>query len=161
MLSKKALLFICFAIFFTTNLLGQETTVASGGNISSSSGSVSYSLGQAVSGGISNSNGTNFIGIQQPYEIFVALNISDSDINLVLNTYPNPTSDILKLSIENNQLKELSYSLFDSNGKNILSSSLFGNQSEIDMTPFSKGIYYLNINNKTSKLIKTFKIIKI
>lgn len=61
--------------------------------------------------------------------------------------YPNPTKDILKLDIVNlNTLNSYNVKLFSIEGKVLKSLSLIGNKNSIDLSDFTQGIYYIDVN---------------
>jgi len=99
-------------------------------------------------------------GVQQPFEISAVLGVDDLlGINLSLVAYPNPTTDFLNLTIANLNYKNLSYQLFDINGRLLAQKKLENNSNEITMKQFPSALYFLKIFNN-QKLVKLFKIIK-
>ena len=81
------------------------------------------------------------------------------NINLNVSTYPNPTTDFLLLKVEYEDLKKLSYQLYDTNGKLLESKKLIGDETNIDMSNLLAATYFLKVTQKNKEL-KTFKIIK-
>ena len=65
--------------------------------------------------------------------------------------YPNPTKNILNI----NSSLEITYSLYDFTGKVLISNS---SESEINLTNYSNGVYFLTIDYNGIKFNK--KIIK-
>ena len=101
-----------------TGLQAQTSINATGGNASGSGGSVSYSVGQVVYTNNTGTNGSVAQGVQQPYEISVVTAIEEAKgINLSVTAYPNPTTDYLTLSISAFDISNVSYQLYDMNGK--------------------------------------------
>lgn len=156
---KQKLLIITslFVSSFSFTAIAQQATVASGNNAIGSGGSSSYTVGQIVYTTNVGSNGSVSQGVQQPFEIST-LGI-DEYPNINLTAYPNPTSDMLTLSVENHDADNLHYQLFDISGKLIKTDKLVGNQTQINMSSNASGAYFLNITEE-SKKIKTFKIIR-
>ena len=74
-------------------------------------------------------------------------------------TYPNPTTDYVVLKITDTALENLQYTLFDVNGKTIVSKKITTSSTEITMKNYSIGMYLLKLTKKNQP-IKTFKIIK-
>jgi hypothetical protein len=136
----------------------QQATTATGGNASGSGGTVAYSVGQIVYTTNTGTTGSVAQGVQQPYEIY-ALGIDDNSINLALTAYPNPTTNFLQLSIEGDQLQDLSYQLFDLSGKLIESKKITSNTQTISMETLPNATYFLKVMNNSTE-VKTFKIIK-
>jgi len=143
-----------------TGLQAQESVNATGGNASGSGGSVSFSVGQVVYIINTGTNGSVAQGVQQPFEISVVTGLEEAKgINLMISAYPNPTTNYLQLQVESEKLKDLSYQLFDTNGKLLETKKIEGNQTSIIMSNLVPAIYFLKIiqNNKE---VKSFKIIK-
>ena len=157
----KRFFLVILLLFFVglIQLLAQEAIPASGGEASGSGGSASYSVGQVVYTTSTGTNGSVAQGVQQPYEISVVSGLEKFNINLNVSTYPNPTTDFLLLKVEYEDLKKLSYQLYDTNGKLLESKKLIGDETNIDMSNLLAATYFLKVTQKNKEL-KTFKIIK-
>ncbi len=161
-MKKKKMVFVCcFLLLIATALNAQNHTDASGGNVSGSGGTASYSVGQIDYTTIKGSGGIATEGVQQPLEIFEVISgideVSSADVKAVV--FPNPTSSYVELQLGNTIKGQLNYELFDQNGSYITQESISGNVSMINMTSLTSGIYFLKVIN-SSKIIKTFKIVK-
>lgn len=140
--------------------LAQEAISASGGNASGSGGSVSYSVGQLVYTSNTGTSGSVAQGVQQPYEISVMTGIEETKgITLQCSAYPNPTAGHLKLKVENYKTDNLTYRLYDIDGRLLENKKIDGDETSISMETLTSSAYFLKVisNNKE---IKTFKIIK-
>lgn len=148
------------SISFVTNSYAQESIVVTGGKGTGSGGAASYSVGQIADIQLRGSGGSAQQGIQQPYEIATLSNDKFDEISLVMTAFPNPVIDELNLIVVNNKFEDLSYNLFDINGR-ILSkaSNITSSETKVPMQGLAQGVYFLSVNNN-SKAIKTFKIIK-
>lgn len=71
-----------------------------------------------------------------------------------LKIYPNPTTDILNLDLQ----EEATLSVFDISGKQLLTQKANGN-TQLNLSAFAKGIYVLKIVNDNTET-KTLKIVK-
>lgn len=143
-----------------TGLQAQTSVNATGSNASGSGGSVSYSVGQVVYTTNIGTNGSVAQGVQQPYEISVVTGIEEAKgINLLVSAYPNPTTDYLTLSIDEFDISNLSYQLYDINGKLLQSEKITGNQTSIVMSNLVPANYFVKVI-QSNKEVKTFKIIK-
>jgi hypothetical protein len=141
-------------------LQAQEVIPATGGNASGSGGLASYSVGQVVYQSYTGTSGSISEGVQQSYEIAVVTAVKETKgINLSVTAYPNPTTDYLTLSINEFDISNLSYQLFDMQGKLLQSEKITGNQTSIVMSNFIPASYLLKII-EGKKEVKTFKIIK-
>ncbi len=143
-----------------TTLQAQQSVNAAGGNASGSGGSVSYSLGQAFYQTYAGTTGTVAEGVQQPYEIFVVTAIEEANgISLSMAAYPNPTSGILTLTINGIYVLDLSYQLYDMQGKLLENRKISGIRTSIVMSNLLPAAYFVKVIQGNNE-VKTFKIIK-
>ena len=157
-LKLSALLFLGLGL---TGLQAQTSVNATGGNASGSGGSASYSVGQVAYTTNTGTNGSVSEGVQQPFEISVVTGIEEAkDIFLNVSAYPNPTTDYLELKVENLQLSELSYKLYDISGKVYQNKEIGNSITKIEMQNLPQGIYFIKVIDTKNKEFKTFKIIK-
>jgi hypothetical protein len=141
-------------------LQAQQVVTTSGGNASGSGGSASYSVGQVVYTTNGNSNGSVAQGVQQPYEIFIVTGIEEAKgISLEIMVYPNPATDFIKLKIENYDVQNLRYQLYDINARLLQDNKIVGNETDIVMSNYVSATYFLKVTDN-NKGVKTFKIIK-
>ena len=70
--------------------------------------------------------------------------------NRSIKVYPNPTKDYLYLQTE--PVTNVSYSFFDSMGRNIIQGRITQNIESIDLRELVNGIYYLKIENEVLKV---------
>ena len=104
---------ILCSIFFTLfSANAQQATVTSGGNATGTGGTSSYSVGQIAYTIITGAGGSINQGVQQPYEFFTLGNDDFPEIQLTMTVYPNPTTSLIKLNIQNYGLENLNYELF-------------------------------------------------
>ncbi len=162
---KGSLLFpFCFLIlmflFSISTTHAQEVIPTTGGNASGNGGSVSYSVGQVVYTTNTGTSGTISQGVQHPYEISVITGIDDPfGIQLTCTAYPNPVSDYLTIEIKDYKNEDLSYLLYDINGRIIDSKQMTANRTTISMANLLPATYFLKIINKQTE-VKIFKIVK-
>ena len=138
-------------------LQAQVSVNAAGGDAASDGGSVSFSVGQVVFGANAGTNGSVTEGVQQPYEISV-LSVAEQTENISLSAYPNPSTDYLYLTTSD-EISNLSYQLFDMNGRLLKSEKIIGNQTNINMQGLVLATYFVKVN-QGNKTVKSFKIIK-
>ena len=156
-LKLSALLLLSLGL---TGLQAQTSVNATGGNASGGGGSVSYSLGQVVYTTNTGTNGYVAQGVQQAFEISVVTAIEEAKgINLTVTAYPNPTTDYLTLRIGEFDISNLTYQLYDINGKLLQNEKITGNQTSIAMSNLVPAIYFVKVI-QGNKEVKTFKIIK-
>ena len=155
---KTALAFIVLLI--SGNQYSQSSVLSSGGDFKSSKASFSYSVGQIlISQNLSNSTslfGENIIlshGVQQ-----VFLQTCDRSTKVEIIATPNPSSGIVTLNLINWDEKQIQYNVFDALGKSILSSSISNDQSKLDLSFLSSGMYIISLGYHCGSL-SSFKII--
>lgn len=158
---KIKITIILFLSFFSVVLMqAQESIPATGGVVSGSGGSVSFTIGQNTYRPISGTNGTVIQGIQQPYEISTVTAIEDTDgISLEYLVYPNPTGGLVKLVIEPFDHKNFRFQLHSTNGTLLQDEKVENRETEISMDNLSPSIYFLRIL-KDNINMKVFKIVK-
>jgi len=85
-----------------------------------------------------------------------ALGIESNELEKGIEIYPNPTSGILKINFKNSTDKS-EIEIFNSIGQNVFKNNI-SNQTEINISTFSNGIYLMKIKNGQNVVTK--KIIK-
>ena len=139
----------------------QQGAVPAGGDAQSASGSLAYSVGQVSYVAIQGEAGSANPGLQQPN--LSATVATDEPQELTgISVYPNPTQDQLFLEVADkasSSINELSWQLFDMQGKLILQDQLMQDKSSIPMNTYHDGMYMLRIYNAEKKSI-SFKIFK-
>ena len=134
-----------------------NAVVTSGGDLTGSGGSASYTIGQTIYTTVG-TNETATQGIQQAIEVNVNGVDEFKDISLI-SVYPNPTDAYLNLKIENQPIDPLYFLMSDMTGKQLMSQSINQNSTLIDLKPLSAGNYLLTVYNEKQTL-KSFSIIK-
>lgn len=93
----------------------------------------------------------------------VNLNISIATVGLEnldlaskFNVYPNPTSSLINIVYDQSTLLDYRVVFMDVNGKILIGNK---NLKTIDITNYSEGIYYLEIESEGRKFTK--KIVKV
>jgi len=159
MKNKTLYLILFFGLGFLETQ-AQEAILSSGGYASGSGGSSSYSLGQMVYATYTGTNGSMANGVQQPFEISMVTALEEAKgTNLSVLAYPNPTTDLLSLTVDDFEVSNLSYYLYDINGRLLERKKIKGNQTSIVMSNLAQATYFLRVTNGKNA-VKTFKIIK-
>lgn len=164
MQNKKLNLIVLFLLgMCLTGLHAQESIPASGGNVSGSKGSASYSIGQVVYTTISGINGIVPQGVQQTYSISATASPELSrNISLNFAAYPNPASDLLTLKIiktDDFSFGIYSFRLYDSNGKLLQIGKTINLETSISLAGLSSSLYLLKVFN-SDKEVASFNLIK-
>ena len=161
---KKKILTLCCCILGlgSTTLFAQQGNVAAGGNSSGTGGSVSFSMGQILYAAPSGTTHNLIQGLQQPYEISdisTGIGEKEAGISLVASVFPNPSVDKFTLKVETGKWKNLSYSLYDANGKLLSSNTVGSAETQIEVAYLAAAHYFLKVSDGNQE-IKNFKIIK-
>ena len=89
-------------------------------------------------------------------EVSNCYNVTVSSINNIeagnINIYPNPTNG--RLIIENGQSKIGEVIIYDMNGKKLSTFNFQLSTLEIDLSDYANGIYFIEVNKTTHKIIK-------
>ena len=156
---KKTIISSAFIFFGLGYLHAQENPIASGGDATGSGGTVAYSVGQVVYTNNTDASGTVSQGVQQAYEIFT-LGIKETELNIFLSVFPNPTANNLTLQTSDYNNEKLSYQLFDVQGQLLNNGQVTAQQTQINTASLPPATYFVNITNQANKKIQSFKIIK-
>jgi len=158
---KKGKLIVLLLLGISLSILNaQEVVPVTGGNATGSGGTANYTVGQIVYTTNSGTNGTSSQGVQQPFEISVVTMVEEArDISLEIVAYPNPATDFVRLKIENYEVDNLRYQLYDINGTLLISNNIEGIETDISLQAFKPSTYFLKVI-QLNKEIKIFKIIK-
>jgi hypothetical protein len=77
----------------------------------------------------------------------------------MVSAYPNPTKEFLNLKVENYNVENLSYQLFDIQGKLLESKKIESKETSIVTSNLVPATYFLRVI-ESNREIKTFKIVK-
>lgn len=153
-MKKKTLL--VFSLLTTLLVSAQEVVTTQGETYSVTSGSIDFTLGEVVIN--TGTDGTNDItqGFHQTNWNFLGMENHSQDY--VVTIFPNPTEDVL--NIQTSEFKDVTYSLYDSQGKLALKDKLSAELTPIKVSQLAPGSYSLTLNIGTQNL-KTFKLVKL
>lgn len=160
------IMFFAFSLFClqASNSYAQSGVVSVGGDQNGAGYSISFSVGQVdYIPSFQAGSGSVNAGIQQPFEFFTSTGVKETgnkDLSFFSSVYPNPTDEYVTLQIEGMSLKNLSYQLYDMQGKLLMENSIDGNLNKISLSDLPNAMYFMkilhqNIPFKTIKIIKT------
>lgn len=92
-------------------------------------------------GGVAFFNSTNVNGV----------GVEELNLENQISVFPNPASNLLTIMIDDAELSEITISMIDLLGKQILVNQTFNKQITIDVSTFSKGIYFIKIEKGNKK----------
>lgn len=138
-------------------VLAQQSVNSSGGDLSSGSGSVAYSVGQVFFSNYSTSDGMVSKGVQQPLEVYT-LGIED-EFEASFTMYPNPVEDRLHIQLLSASHQQLNYSLYSMTGRLLKKGELESDLTVVPLNHLSTGTYLLQLSSQNQQVF-TKKIIK-
>jgi len=150
---KNTLLFLTLLI--TLSATAQEVVATQGDSYSNGTANIDFTIGEVVIN--TGTDGTNDItqGFHQTNWNF--LGVEDHAPSYEATIFPNPTSEVL--NIRTSTFENVTYTLYDAQGKMVMQDKLLANQTPIQVSQLAPGAYSLILNSETQKL-KTFKLIK-
>lgn len=137
----------------------QQSVNASGGDASGSGGTIAYSIGQVAYNSNSNTVGSVSQGVQNAYEIYM-VGITETEDDISLSLFPNPTVDNLILQINNYNNEKLYFELYDMQGKLLDKGNITAQKTKIKTASLQPAIYIINIISSENKKTQSFKLIK-
>lgn len=137
------------------SVYSQEVVSTQGETYSSPNAIIDFTVGEVVINTVS--DGTNNItqGFHQSNWNFVGLENHTPSFEAII--FPNPTSEVL--NIRASAFENVTYTLYDAQGKLIVKDKLTAEQTLIPVSQLATGSYSITLNNPTQNL-KTFKLIK-
>lgn len=144
-----------FSLFATLSASAQEVVSTQGASYSNTSGSIDFTIGEVIIA--TGTDGTNDItqGFHQSNWNFLGL--EDHLPSYEATIFPNPTENVL--NIQTNSFENVTYTLYDAQGKLVLQDKLTAEQTPIQVSHLAPGNYSITLKNATQNL-KTFKLIK-
>jgi hypothetical protein len=91
-----------------------------------------------------------------PYSVATTTGLELTDISL-LTVYPNPTKDVLVLTT--GELKNLTMTLTNEAGQQLLSAPVRDSETRIDFSRYASGLYHLTLTQGEA-IVKSFSIVK-
>jgi len=154
----KHYLFILLMLLYSTSLQAQEVVTTAGSYGETTSGSLSWTIGEPVIETLTDGTNTLTQGFQQSKLTVTAIN--DLKVpGIELSVYPNPTNSFLSIDVKTDKQRDLLLSLFDLNGKLILQKKMAGNKQTIRMQNYKPATYILKVT-EANKEIRTYQIVK-
>jgi hypothetical protein len=137
----------------------QEAIPVSAGEATGSGGAANYTVGHVFYSTNTSTTGGVSQGVQQAFEFQTLSNPGLTTVKVTAVSYPNPTKDFITLKITDTAINNLRYTLFDVNGKAIVSDVIATSSTQIQMKHLSTGAYVLKVSQK-NKPLKLSKITK-
>ncbi len=158
-MKKNALLLL--TLITTLSVSAQEVVSTQGDSYSNANGSIDFTIGEVVIN--TETDGTNDLtqGFHQTNWNF--LGVENHTPNYEATIFPNPTEDVL--NIRTSTFENVTYTLYDAQGKLVMQNILSGEQTPIQVSQLAPGSYSLTLNKPMREHqdlpLKTFKLIKL
>lgn len=149
---------LLFGGFISAQSVAPEVVGSAGEHFENATYQMDWTVGEVAIETYSNATYTLTQGFHQnTYTVTAIENPTSQDVRMT--AYPNPASDFI--TIENTEDSNMEYSivLTDINGKTYLIEKYFDSKKKINLSKYSKGIYFINVKSG-NKTIKSFKVIK-
>lgn len=146
---------VLFSLFASIAVSAQEVVATQGEYYSNTSASIEFTMGEVIIN--TGNDGTNELtqGFHQTNWNF--LGVDDFVPDYQATIFPNPTQDIL--NIKASVFENVTYSLYDAQGKLVMQNILFKEQTSIQVSQLFPGDYSLTLKSET-QILKTFKLVK-
>ena len=143
------------ALSSTLATTAQEIVATQGDSYSNTSMQINFTIGEIIINTESDGVNTLTQGFHQTNWNFVGLENHTPEYEATI--FPNPTSDIL--NIRTSTFENVTYTLYDAQGKLILQDKLSSEQTPIKVSQLAPGNYSITLTNEIQNL-KTFKLVK-
>ncbi len=141
-------------------LFAQQGTTAAGGEIQSSFGEISYSIGQLSNGAFSTASGSMYEGLQQPYEIVVTNTTNWGDqLGIQITAFPNPVNDQLQLTFNQDPPENCRIHCINAAGLTVFTQEVDQLKTALSMHELTPGYYFLTVVS-SGTLLSSITIIK-
>jgi len=154
---------VLFSFFASLAVSAQEVVSTQGDSYSNASVNIDFTIGEVIID--TGTDGTNDLtqGFHQTNWNF--LGVEDFAPNYEAIIFPNPTEDVL--NIRTSTFENVTYTLYDAQGKLVMQNILSAEQTPIQVSQLAPGAYSLELifeegNKGTQSLSnrKTFKLVK-
>lgn len=133
--------FVLFSLLTTISASAQEVVSTQGDSYSNASANIDFTIGEVIID--TGTDGTNDItqGFHQTNWNF--LGVEDFAPDYEATIYPNPTQDVL--NIKTSSFENVTYTLYDAQGKLVMQDILSGEQTPIQVSQLAPGAYSLEL----------------
>jgi len=138
--------------------MAQQVVATAGGTLGNSNGTISYTIGEGVAQTLTKGDKTLTQGFHQTNISIIPVS-KMKDLDFSISVFPNPTSDMVTVKVDKEDISGIQYLLFDMHGKLITQKNLEGNETTVYVNQLATGFYFLKVQSGAKEL-RTFKIIK-
>ena len=154
---------VLFSLFVAISVSAQEVVATQGDSYSNASANIDFTIGEVIIDTGTDGNNDLTQGFHQTNWNF--LGVEDFAPDYEASIFPNPTSDVL--NIRTSSFENVTYTLYDAQGKLVMQNILSAEQTPIQVSELAPGAYSLELifeegskGSLSSPKRKTFKLIK-
>ena len=154
--SKNIIAASALLLASTAVLRGQQAVVSAGGGGSVQGVTVSWSIGEPVSGA---GGGATVLtqGVQQP-RLSVVSGLPELP-GMTVTVFPNPASERVTIRLNGNDARYVAVSIIDPAGRVRYRTTMNAGELEIPVSDLPPGLYIISLTDQL-KNMQTFKLIK-
>ena len=154
---SKRRLFVFLFLFLSFDAISQECISSSGETLTSTFGSISYTIGQ-----ISNVNSVSSTfqiqeGVQQVFNQNNSVKIDEGQLDIGVIIYPNPCSDFLQIDFKEKSNSKYRYEIFNTEGRLMISGELNSKSTKLETRLFPSASYLLRLTGDDKSHSYLFK----
>jgi hypothetical protein len=151
---------VFFSLFSAATVSAQEVVSTQGDSYSNSNAGIEFTIGEVIINTGTDGSHDLTQGFHQTNWNF--LGVEDFAPDYEASIFPNPTSDVL--NIKTSSFENVTYTLYDAQGKLVLQSILAAEVTPIQVSHLAPGAYSLQLTfeegKKSTSKSKMFKLIK-
>lgn len=160
---KTLIVFSFGASFSYAQSISPQSVNSSGTSMSQSNGSLSFTVGELVVLSQTDSDGNTLGGGFTSGATISTASIQEPNVAVLnVRVYPNPTTDLLTVAIQETKLPYFEIEITDMSGKVISKDKYAGisNNIGINSTSWNTGTYFLKLIGENAEVLGIYKIVK-
>lgn len=118
---------------------------------------ISWTIGEPVINTVSGGGNTLTQGFQQPWADISTVIGENAGSAPDIRVYPNPVRHVLNVDVPGDAGQD-QLELLDAAGRTVLQTNTTGDHTELDLTRYGAGNYFLRVLNAEGIVSRTFKI---
>jgi hypothetical protein len=162
--SLKTMIILVFSSSFSyAQSISPQSVNSSGTSMSQSNGSLSFTVGELVVLSQTDSDGNTLGGGFTSSATISTASIQEPNVAVLnVKVYPNPTTDLITIAIQDTKLSQVGIEITDINGKVISNEKYAGisNNIGINSAAWNTGTYFLKLKGDDNEVLGIYNIIK-
>ena len=160
----KTIIILAFSSSFGyAQSISPQSVNSSGTSMSQSNGSLSFTVGELVVLSQTDSDGNTLGGGFTSSATISTASIQEPNVAVLnVKVYPNPTTDLITIAIQDTKLSQVGIEITDINGKVISNEKYAGisNNIGINSAAWNNGTYFLKLKGDDNEVLGIYNIIK-